>query len=155
MASPIVILTAIESGFGALLTGTVLYLVLSHGRKPYHYLFAAFLFICFIWDLGTFLLMVRNEHVEELPVIGRIAILPCIFIPALIFHFVNLYTGRLIKWAIVLVWILTGLSWVPILAGLFYQIEGSYQYGWGNMFRVRPSILDPMIFIFWFAINLT
>ena len=89
MASPIVILTAVESGLGTLLTGTVLYLVLSRGRKAYHYLFAAILFICFIWDLGTFLLMIRNEHLAELPIIGRVAILPCIFIPVLIFHFVN------------------------------------------------------------------
>jgi hypothetical protein len=152
--SPVVVITAVESGFGALLTASVLYLVLSNRRKAYHYLFAAFLIICFIWDLGTCLLMLRNEHLEELAIIGRVAILPCIFIPALIFHFVNLYTGRSIKWTIVLVWILTGLSWVPILAGIFYQIEGSYQYGWGNMFRVRPTIIDPMIFI-WFAINLT
>jgi len=155
MASPIVILTAIESGFGSLLTGTVLYLVLSRGRKAYHYLFAAFLLICFIWDLGTCLLMLRNEHVEELAVIGRVAILPCIFIPALIFHFVNLYTGRPVKWAVWLVWVLTGLTWVPILAGYFYRIEGSYTYDWGNIFQVKPSVLDPMIFIFWFGINLS
>jgi hypothetical protein len=154
MASPIVVLTAVESGFGALLTGTVLYLVLTHGRKVYHYLFAAFLLICFIWDLGTCLLMIRNDHLEELPVIGRIAILPCIFIPALIFHFVNLYTGRPIKWAIVLIWVLTGLTWVPILAGYVYQIEGSFTYDWGNIFQVKPSIFDPIVFIFWYGINL-
>ena len=155
MASPIVILTALESGFGALLTGIVLYMVLSRGRKTYHYFFAAVLLICFIWDLGTCLLMLRNEHVEELPVIGRIAILPCIFIPALIFHFVNLYTGRPVKWAIVLVWALTGLAWVPILAGSLYQIDGSYTYPWGNIFRVKSTIFDPMVFVFWFGINLS
>ena len=155
MASPIVILTAIESGLGSLLTGIVLYLVLSRGRKAYHYLFAAILFICFIWDLGTCLLMLRNEHLEELPVIGRIAILPCIFIPVLIFHFVNLYIGRPVKWAIVLLWVLTGLSYVPILMGNFYQIEGSYTYAWGNIFRVKPTGSDPMIFIFWYGVNLS
>jgi hypothetical protein len=155
MASPVVILTAIESGFGALLTGTVLYLVLSRGRKAYHYLFAVFLFICFIWDLGTCLLMLRNEHLEELPIIGRVAILPCTLIPALIFHFVNLYTGRPVKWAVVLVWALIGLTWVFILLGYFYQIEGSYTYDWGNIFRVKPTIFDPVIFVFWYGINLS
>ena len=155
MASPIVILTAFESGFGALLTGAVLYLVLSHGRKAYHYLFAGFLFICFIWDLGTCLLMLRNEYLEELPVIGRIAILPCIFIPALIYHFVNLYTGRPVKWAVVLVWTFTALTWVPILMGSFYQIEGSYTYPWGNIFRVKNTIFDPLVFVFWYGINLS
>jgi hypothetical protein len=99
MPSSIVIITAIESGFGFLLTSIVLYLVLSHGRKAYHYLFAAILLICVIWDLGVFLLMIRNEHVEELAILGRFAIYPCTFLPALIFHFTNLYTGRPIKWA--------------------------------------------------------
>jgi len=150
-----VVLTAIESGFGFLLTSTILYLVLSQGRKVYHYLFAAFLLICVIWDLGIFLTMIRNQHVEELDIIGRIAVLPCVFIPALIFHFANLYTGRPIKWAVVLVWSLTGVTWVPILAGLFYRIEGIYTYDWGNIFRVLPSVLDPMVFIYWFGVNLS
>ncbi len=154
MASFIVIITAIESGLGFILSSMILYLVLSRGRKAYHYLFAAFLLICVIWDLGVFLLMIRNEHIEELDIIGRIAILPCIFIPALIFHFANLYTGRPIKWAVALVWGLTGISWVPIIAGVSYRIEGVYAYDWGNMFRVVPSVLDPMVFIFWFGVNL-
>jgi len=155
MSSPVVVLTATESGFGFLLTSTILYLVLSQGRKVYHYLFAAFLLICVIWDLGIFLTMIRNQHVEELDIIGRIAVLPCVFIPALIFHFANLYTGRPIKWAVVLVWSLTGVTWVPILAGLFYRIEGIYTYDWGNIFRVLPSVLDPMVFIYWFGVNLS
>jgi len=155
MSSPIVILTAVESCFGFLLTSTILYLVLSRGRKVYHYLFAAFLLICVIWDLGIFLTMIRNEHVEELDIIGRIAIMPCIFIPALIFHFANLYTGRPIKWAIALVWGSTGATCVLVLAGALYRIEGFHAYHWGNIFRVVPSVLDPMVFIYWFGINLS
>ena len=154
MTSSVVIITSIESGLGFLLSSTILYLVLARGRKTYHYLFAAFLLICIIWDLGVFLLMIRNEHVEELDIIGRIAILPCIFIPALIFHFANLYTGRPIKWAVALVWGMIAVTWVPIIAGVFYRIEGFYAYAWGNIFRVVPSVLDPMVFIFWFGINL-
>jgi hypothetical protein len=153
--SATLVITAIESAFGTILTGTVLYLVLSRGRKAYHYIFAAFLFICFIWDLGTCLLMLRNEHLSELPIIGKVAILPCVFIPALIFHFANLYTERPIKWAIILVWVLTALTWIPILAGFFYQIEGTYSYDWGNIFQVKPSNLNYGMFIFWFGINLS
>lgn len=155
MASPIVISTAVESCFGFLLTSTILYLVLSRGRKTYHYLFAAFLLICAIWDLGIFLTMVRNQHVEELDIIGRIAIMPCTFIPALIFHFSNLYTGRPIKWAVAVVWGLTGATWVLILAGVLYRIEGIHSYRWGNIFKVVPSVLDPLIFVYWFGVNLS
>ena len=149
------IITAIESGFGFLISSLILYLVLSRGRKTYHYLFAAFLLICAIWDLGVFLLMIRNEHLEELDIIGRIAILPCTFIPALIFHFANLYTGKPVKWAVALVWGSIVAMWVPIIAGVVYRIEGIYAYSWGNIFKVMPSILDPMVFIFWFGINLS
>jgi hypothetical protein len=155
MASSVLIVTAVESCFGFLMTSTILYLVLSRGRKSYHYIFAAFLLICAIWDLGIFLMMIRNDHVEELDVMGRIAVLPCIFIPALIFHFANLYTGRPIKWAIILVWSLTAATWVPILAGVFYRIEGAYTYTWGNIFRVAPSVFDPLTFVFWFGVNLS
>jgi hypothetical protein len=155
MPSSIVIITAIEAGLGFLLTSTVLYLVLSRGRKAYHYLFAAFLLICAIWDLGIFLIMIRNEHIEELATIGRFAILPCMFIPALIFHFANLYTGQPIKWAIALVWGLTAAIWLTILAGAFYRIEGVYNYEWGNIFRVVPSVMDPVFFILWYGANLS
>ena len=154
--TPIIVpLTAIESGVGFLLTSTILYLVVSRGRKAYQYLFAAFLLICAIWDLGIFLTMIRNAHVEELDLIGRIAILPCIFIPALVFHFANLYTGRPVKWAIALVWVATAATWVPIITGTVYRIEGVYTYDWGSIFRVAPTPLDPMVFVFWFGINLS
>ncbi len=153
--SPVIAITAVESGLGALLTGTVLYLVLKRGKQTYHYIFAAFLLICFLWDLGTCILMVRNEHLVELPIIGRIAIYPCILIPALIFTFANIYTERPVKWAVILVWVITALAWIPIFLGFTYQIEGTYSYHWGNIFRVKASIFDPLVFIYWFGINLS
>ena len=155
MTSFIVIITAIESGFGFILTSTILYLVLSRGRKAYHYLFAAFLFICVLWDLGVFLLMIRNQHLNELEVIGYVIAMPCGFIPALIFHFACLYTGRPLKWAIALGWGLNGAFWVLGLAGLYWRIEGVYTYNWGNIFRVAPSVLDPLSMVIWFVFTLS
>jgi len=152
--SSVVILTALESGFGFLLTTTILYLVLKNSRKNYHYLFAVFLFICVIWDFGILWAMLRNSQADDLDIIGRIAVLPCVFIPALLFHFANLYAGRVVKWAVILVWVMTALTWIPILMGIFYQIEGYYSYDWGNIFRVVPTIFDPAIFVVWFGINL-
>ena len=154
MPSPIVIITAIESGLGFLLTSIILYLVISRGRKIYHYLFAAFLLLCAVWDLGVCLMMIRNAHLNELPIIGYIIALMCGFIPALLFHFSNLYTRQPIKWAIVLAWVLTGILWVLTLLGLVGKIEGVYTYHWGNIFKFTPSVLDPMIMIIWFGFNL-
>jgi hypothetical protein len=151
MAPFIVPLTAVESAFGFILSSTILYLVISRGRRTYHYLFAAFLLICAIWDLGTFLIMIRNNHPQELDVIGRIIFMPCIFIPALVFHFANIYTGRPVIWAIALVWVINVALVLAAFGGVIYQIEGFYAYDWGNIFRVAPSPIDPFVFGIWFA----
>ena len=155
MTSPIVIITAIESGFGFLLTSLILYLLLSRRRKAYHYLFAAFLFVCFFWDLGTFLLMIRNTHLDELETIGYIIGIPCGFIPILIFHFACQYTGRLIKWAIVLGWVLTMIFFVLGFFGLGWAVEGVYTYTWGNIFKVASNVGGIFTMVFWLAFNLS
>ena len=154
MASPIVIVTAVESGFGFLLTSTILFLVLLRGTKTYHYLFAALLFICAIWDLGVFMLMIRNTHVEELEVLGYTIGLPCLFIPALIFHFTCLYTGRPLKWAIISVWGISVILALLSQAGIYWVIEGAYRYSWGNIYRIAPSLFDPLVLVLWFGVNL-
>ncbi len=155
MASPILIITAIESGLGFLLTGVILYLVLSRGRKAYHYLFAAFLFVCFFWDLGTFLLMIRNTHLSELKIIGYIIGIPCGFIPILIFHFACQYTGRLIKWAIVLGWVVTAIFFVLGFFGQGWNVVGVYTYNWGNIFKIASNVEGTFSMVFWFTFNLS
>jgi hypothetical protein len=155
MSSPIVIATAVESGFGFLLTSCILYLVLSHGRQTYHYLFAAFLFVCALWDLGTFLLMIRNDHLAELPAIGTIIWLPCSFIPILVFHFAILYTGRRMRWAIWTGWAITAVMVILGVAGQYGRIRGTYVYDWGNVFRVDMKPFEfAGLLVFWLAIML-
>ena len=68
MQSNAVLVTSITSFLGFLINGTVLFLVLSRGRKKYHYLFAGFLFVCAMWDIGIFLAILRNSYVNELPI---------------------------------------------------------------------------------------
>ena len=154
MPSAILIATAIESLLGAILTGVILYLVLKYGRKVYHYLFAAFLLICIVWDGGTFLLMARNTHLQELETIGYVIGVGCVFIPALLFHFACEYTGRIIKWAIVLGWGICGILWILGLTGYYWKVDGVYTYEWGNIFRVAPGFLDPWAPFGWFGLNL-
>ncbi len=155
MPSPIIIATAVESGFGTLLTSSILYLVLSRGRKTYHYLFAAFLLVCTMWDFGTFLLAIRNDHPAELPGIGSIIWFPCGFIPILVFHFANLYTGRVMKRLLWVGWAVTTVMAILNLAGLSGRITGTYAYDWGNVFKVESQWYDfAMLLIFWFGIML-
>src|SRR4030042_4346621 len=154
MASPILLLTAIEAGFVFLLTCTILYLVLSRGRKTYHFLLSAFLLLCAIWDLGTFLLVARNQHPGELEIIGYVIGVPCAFIPALIFHFAVEHSGRRLKWAVALVWGICALFVVLSLAGLYWVVDGVHSYHWGNVFRVLPTVLGPWVMLAWFVATL-
>ena len=93
MSPAVITVTAITSGLGVILNCIVLYLVLSQGRKLYHYLFAGVLAICAIWDLAIFLMMVRNNHIEEVAALGYV-IIPCTALPALIFHFTCSYLDQ-------------------------------------------------------------
>ncbi len=154
MPSAIVIITAIESGLGFILSVVILYLLLSRRRKAFHYLFAAFLLICAVWDGGILYEMVRNEHVNELPAVGTIISLMVSFIPALLFHFACLYTGRKITWAIILAWALNVTMWVLNLLGLTGQTVGVYTYAWGNIHRYEFGFLDPAVMVIWFVFNL-
>ena len=153
MPSAIVIVTAIESGFGFLLTSTMLYLVVSRGKKAYHYLFAAFLLVCALWDLATFLLMIRNDHLGEVERLGYL-IMPCLLLPGLVLHFACLYTGRRMPRLISAVWAVTGVSLLLGLAGLYWRIDGVYKYDWGNIFRVAPSVVDLPAMVGLFGVNL-
>jgi hypothetical protein len=154
MSSPIVIATAVESAFGLLLNGTILYLVLSRGRKNYHYLFAALLTTYFIWDLSIFLSMIRNEHVNELPIYGYITIIPGATIQTLIYHFTVVYLRKPIKWSVILVWIITIGLVLLALFGVIFKINGIYSYPWGNIFALEPNPFDPVIIILWFGMIL-
>jgi hypothetical protein len=155
MSSPIVVITAIEAAFGLLLNSVNLYLVLSKGRKTYHYLFAVLLSTYFIWDLTIFLSMIRNEYVNELPIYGMITIVPGIAIQTLIYHFTVVYLKKPIKWSIILVWVITGLSVLLVLLGVVFQINGVHSYSWGNIFAVESSgLLDLLVILLWFGMIL-
>jgi hypothetical protein len=154
MSSPIVIITAVESLFGLVLNGTNFYLVLSRGRKRYHYLFAALLVTYIIWDLCVFLSMIRNDHVHELPIYGRITMIPAAMIQTLIYHFTVEYVRKPIKWSIVLAWIVTAVLVVLIPMGVIYRINGVHSYSWGNIFAVEDNPYNLISIFLWFGLIL-
>lgn len=112
MYSTAVVVTAIISAIGFLLNGGMLYLVLSRGRKAYHYLFAAILLICAVWDIGILLCMLRNSHESELIIYGYIVVLPCTFLTALIYHFTTTYLQKTRKITTLVLWVFLH-GWIP------------------------------------------
>jgi hypothetical protein len=141
MQSNAVLVTSITSGLGFLLNSTILFLVLSRGRQKYHYLFAGFLFVCALWDLGISLSMIRNSHVNELVIYGNVIWNPCIFMFAIIFHFTCSYLNRPKKKLTIFLWVLSSIIFIMGVTGLAGKIVGVYNYSWGNIYRPDSMLL--------------
>jgi hypothetical protein len=133
--SATVLTTSITSSIGFLINSVALFLVLSRGRQKYHYLFAGFLFVCALWDLGIILAMVRNSHVNELPTYGYIIFWPCVFLPTIVYHFTCEYLNQPRKKTIIALWAISTVIVILGLSGLAGEIEGAYNYSWGNIFK--------------------
>ncbi|HEY45001.1 MAG TPA: hypothetical protein G4O11_13555 [Anaerolineae bacterium] len=141
MPSTTVIVTSVTSFLGFLLNTGVMYLVLSKGRKRHHYLFAGILLICAIWDFGVFLAMIRNRFVEELVIYGYIVFYPCIFLPALIFHFTGSYLNQVRVKTTILLYVVCAASAILMAFGITGRLEGIYTYSWGQIFRPDEQML--------------
>jgi len=141
MSSTTVLVTAITSSLGFLLNVAVIYLVLSRGRKKYHYLFAGIPIILAIWDFGIVLAMIRNSFVNELPVYGYVISLPCAFLPALIYHFTCSYLNQPRKKSTIFIWVFCIIGFVLNASGIGGKIVGVYNYSWGNIFRPDTAAL--------------
>ena len=140
--------TAIISAIGFALNCGMLYLVLSRGRKSYHYLFAAVLFICAVWDFGILLCMLRNSHENELIIYGYIIFLPCCFLAALIYQFTTTYLQKPRKIPAILLWTCSILGFLAIVIGLLGKIDGVFHYSWGNIYRPdRRLQISALFFI--------
>jgi hypothetical protein len=141
MPSTTVLVTAITSFLGFLITSAMTFLVLSRGKKIYHYLFAGVLLIVAIWDLGIFICMIRNSFADELPIYGYIISLPCMFLPALIYHFTSSYLNQPRRKSTIFIWIFCMIAFVLSVSGIGGKISGVYNYSWGNIFRPDARVL--------------
>lgn len=145
MQSNAVLVTSITSFLGFLINSTVLFLVLSRGRKKYHYLFAGFLFVCAMWDLGIFLAMIRNSYANELVIYGYVIFWPCVFLPALVYHFTGAYLKQPRKKSTIFIWVYCIIGFVLGVSGLGGKIVGVYNYSWGNIFQPDSVLLNTLL----------
>ena len=99
-----ILANAIAAFLGFLINGAVLFLVLSRGRQKYHYLFATILALYAIANLGFFLFIIRNNHVNELLIYldivsqSNFLAVPCIY------HFICRYLNQPRKKSIIIIW---------------------------------------------------
>lgn len=143
--SATVTVTSITSFIGFVLNSFVLALVLLRGRQTFHYLFAGYLFICAMWDLGIFLSMIRNDEVAELPTYGTIVWWPCTFMIAIIYTFTCAYLDQPKKWRTIVVWVACTVVFVLGVLGLGGRMIGVYDYSWGHIYRPDSTLLTSTL----------
>ena len=159
MPSNTILATAIISFLGFLINGTVMFLVLVRGREKYHYLFAGALLMCALWDIGIFLLMIRNDFLDEIPIYGYVSWYPATFLPALFYHFTCSYLNLPKKWSLIFIWTYCIGAFVLCVFGIFGKITGIYYYSWANIYRLDSRMLNaqvlgfiPLFYIFvWYS----
>ena len=134
MLSTTVLVTAITSSIGFLLNARAVSCPVT-GRQKYHYLFSGFLFMCALWDLGVALSMIRNSHVNELPIYGNIIWQPFNFMFAVIYHFTCSYLNQPRKKRTIFIWAVSTILFILGVSGFGGKIVGVYNYSWGNIYR--------------------
>lgn len=154
MISAPVIIAGVTSAIGLLLNCGMLYMVLSRGKKMYHYLFSAVLMICALWDLGILMSMLRNAYEKELVIYGYIVFLPGSFLAALIYQFTTTFLERPKKKTTIFLWVFSVLGVITLVTGVGGKIEGVFHYSWGNIYRPDQRLQIFSLFsipVWWFA----
>jgi hypothetical protein len=156
MYSCVVIITAIASFLVFSVNVGVMSILLSKGKKRYHLLFALLLLIAACWDLGVFLLMIRNDFPDEVLLYLNILSIPFSMFPALIYHFTTTYLNQQLN-IITIALYLYGISGIILnIMGSLHPYSGIYNYSWGNMARADAiTIYNPTtywIILYFFSI---
>ena len=147
MPSTIVTITSVTSFIGFIINLTVMFVVLFRGRKKHHYLFAPLLLIGACWDLGIFLIMIRNTYINEFPLYYAIIAIPITFFPAFVFHFTTTYVKKPYKKFTILLYAYCITSFILLMFGVFRPYE-YYSYEWGNIakFPMDPYFISYSFF---------
>jgi len=150
--SAVVLITAAASAVGFAINVLVMAILLWRGRRKYHLLFALLLFTAASWDLGIFLVMIRNSFPDEIILYQSLIHIPIGLFPAFIYHFTTTYLNqRRIKSTIgIYAYCLYGP--IGFVAGVIQPVSGVYNYGWGNLGR---NVLDNWTIAWWALYNLS
>lgn len=140
MPSNAALVTAIIAFLGFIVNSVVTFLILSRGRKKYHYLFATTLFAHAVWDIGVFLIMIRNSFVNEVIIYGYVVFAVCVFLPALLYHFTCSYLNQPRKKSTIFIWAFCAYGFIAVLAGIWGKM-GVFNFSWGNFPHQFPQLL--------------
>ena len=139
MPSTVVLVTSITSFIGFIINTLVMFLVLWRGRRRYHLLFAVLLLMVACWDLGVFLMMIRNGYPNEILLYYNIIAIPVTLFPAFAFHFTTAYLDQPRRKLTILMY---GYCVFCVVASLLYPAASPVfvrSYEWGNVPGTEPT----------------
>jgi len=132
MPSTVVLVTSITSFIGFIINTLVMFLVLARGRRRYHFLFAVLLLIVACWDLGIFLVMIRNSDPSEVLLYQNIVTIPVSLFPGFVYHFTTTYLNQPHRRVTICIYGYCALSLVVLLV-MGETASGVRSYEWGNI----------------------
>lgn len=139
MPSTVVLVTSIVSCIGFVTNALVMLVVLSRGRRKCHLLFALLLFTAAFWDLGIFLVMIRNSFPNEIVLYQSLVSLPISLFPAFVYHFTTTYLNQPRIKSTIAIYAYCVLGPIAFVAGFYQPVSGVYDYGWGSIGRQELS----------------
>lgn len=132
--------TAFASLIGVAINVIVMLVLLSRGRRKHHILFALLLLVAACWDLGIFLIMIRNNYPEEILTYQNIISIPFNLFPAFIYHFTTTYLNQPQRISTIAIYVYSIISLFIVLIGVIQPYTSVYNYSWGNIARVRVDL---------------
>jgi len=159
MPSTVVLITSVTSFIGFIINVSVMFLVLWRGRRRYHLLFAPLLFIVACWDLGIFLVMIRNSYPNEVLLYQNIVTIPVSLFPGFVYHFTTTYLDQPHGRVTICFYGYCALSLVA-LAAVGETASGVRSYEWGNIasYELASSlgvILAGWLLIYYISLGLS
>lgn len=152
MPSTVVLVTSIVSFIGFIINTLVMFVILSRGRRKYHLLFALILFTAASWDIGIFLVMIRNSFPNEIILYQTLLSFPINLFPAFVYHFTTTYLNQPRIKSTIAIYAYCILGPIGFVAGFSQPVPDVYNYSWGSIGR---NALDNLTIIWWALYNLS
>ncbi len=155
MASAIVLFTTVTSLVGFFINVFVLYVVVSRGKGNLRFVFSGLLLIAACWDLAIFMVMLRNDHPNEVLLYQNIVTYPILLFPAFVYHFSTAYIGepRPKSTLALYAYCIGGVVVTLLFGGAPVDV---YTYEWGTVARQSVSPLSAtwlLAVLFAFALS--
>ncbi len=118
------------------------FIVVFRGKGKRRLLFIPLLLITACWDLGIFLVMIRNSYPSEIVLYQNAVTIPVLLYPAFAYHFTTAFLGLSRTKSTVFLYAFSIIALIAVLA--VGGGGGVYNYDWGSVARYE---LSPLLLI--------